>query len=476
MIRFAWLGFRLFALVIAAVWLSNHPGKVVINWQGYLVETSVGALIVLTVGSLLLIVLLSKVFRDLLRLPQRWARHRQAQTDRRGRKALTGGLAAVASGDAEAARRLSRQTEASIVDPVLSHLLTAEALILSGENDAAESQFELLLGREDTRVIGHRGLIEVALARGDWARAYSRARQARATMAKSPWLATLLVDLAARAGDLEEARITLDHAVRTRLITGAEAQRRQTALWTAQALRLEKDGNAAQALVLAEKALGEDPGFVPAAVVAARLNCRDDRSKTAERLLQRAWALETHPELVQAWRGIAEGGDAPALALWMKRLAEARNGHPGAALAYAEAAIDARLWAEARRVLEPVAATLPTAEAGRACLLLGRLEREETGNLTAAVAWYERASTGCVPGSHWTCHACGHPPLSWSEICPACGAFAEIQSPERERRAQPARAAHASLPGIGTPLSAATPRAVNDATPHSPAARTSAAP
>ncbi len=449
MIRFAWLGIRLFVLMIAAVWLSDHPGKVSIHWENYLIETSVGALAVIVLVVFGAIIVGGRIFRDLARIPQRWAKRKEAQTDRKGRKALTSGLAAVASGDAASAKRMARQTEATIVDPVLSHLLNAEALILSGETDAAETQFELLLGRDDTRVIGHRGLIEVALARGDWTRAYSRARQARPVMPKSPWLMALLVDLAVRAGDLLEARATLDQAIKAKLITGSEAIRRQATLLTALAQKAERENTPREALSLAEKALEHDAGFIPAATLAARLLHGSERLKSAERVVEKAWGLSTHPELVQVWRDIAPTGDNPAIARWMERLKTARPGNTDAMLAYATTAIDARLWSEARAELETL---LATPAAARAYALLARLEREEKGNLNVAVTWYEKASALPSADTRWICHACGHVVASWSEICASCGAFGQIQTPEMEKVAPPVRLSHASLPGIGTPM------------------------
>ena len=451
MIRFLWLGIRLFVLVAAAAWLSEHPGKVAINWQGYLIETSVGALIVLVIALVGLSILANRVLSDLFRLPQRWSNYRDAQTSRRGRKALTGGLVAVASGDPVSARRLARQSEATLVDPVLTHLLTAEALILSGENDAAESQFELLLGREDTRIIGHRGLIEVAMARGDWARAYSRARQAAAVMPKSPWLASLLIDLAARVGDLAEARAILDRAIRNRLLPPADARRRQTALLTAVGLQAQRDGDSRTALAMAEKVLEEDPGFVPAVTLAATLHRQNDRLKSAERIVERAWGLAAHADLVSAWRRISPTEEATSLARWMKRLADARPESADAMLAYAGAAIDARLWEEARTLLQEAAALPAPATAHRAHRLLGRLEQEEKGNLGAALAWYQKAESGDRPAPGWVCHACAHETSDWQQICPACGAFGEIQTPDRARR-EGSRFHPVSLPGIGTPM------------------------
>ncbi len=452
MIRFLWLGIQLFALIVVAVWLSDHPGKVTIAWQRYLIETSVGALIVLVVALMGLFVLANRLLSDLLRLPQRWSRHRDAVTSRRGRKALTGGLVAVASGDPAAAQRLARQSEATLVDPVLSHLLTAEALILSGENDSAESQFEMLLGREDTRVIGHRGLIEVAMARGDWARAYSRARQARAVMPKSPWLALLLIDLAARVGDLAEARATLDNAIKNRILPPAETRWRQTALLTAFAKQELGEGDSKKALATAEKVLETEPGFVPAATLAAELHHRNDRLKSAERVVERAWSLMPHPQLIATWHRIAPAADMASVARWMKRLVDAKPDNPDAKLAYAASAIDARLWEDARQILQSAVTEGSSNVSSRAFRLLGRLEQEEKGNLSAAIAWYQKADSDPAGATGWTCHACRHEMAEWHEICPACGAFGEVQAPDQARR-EPPRSQHPiSLPGIGMPV------------------------
>jgi HemY protein len=399
--------------------------------------------------------LLARVIRDLLRLPQRWARHKEAAAGKRGRKALTGGLAAVASGDAASAARLARQADATMLDPVLSHLLTAEALILSGDNDAAEGQFELLLGREDTRVIGHRGLIEVALARGDWTRAYTRARQARVAMGKSPWLTALLIDLAVRAGDLEEARRILDQAARSRTLTAVETKRRQSALLTAISRRLADAGESQEALTLAEQVLADDPGFVPAACLAARLNKQGGRLKTAERLVLRTWHIAPHPDLIPVWREIGPSHDPVALCQWMQRLCEisAENEEtiPEACLAYARAAIEAGQWAIARKTLQELLRHATDGQMTTALLLMGRLEREETGNIAASGEWHRKAELQTLTRPGWACHVCGHETHAWQEICPSCGSFAALRPPHETNRL-PARANPVSLPGIGTPL------------------------
>lgn len=452
MTRLLWLGLRLFLLMIVAVYLSEHPGKAVINWQGYRIETSVGALILLMLIALALTIGVLRVLRDLLRLPERWRGYRLAQASKRGRKALVSGLVAVASGDAATAQRLARQSEASIVDPVLSHLLTAEAMILAGDNDAAESQFELLLGRDDTRVIGHRGLIEVALAQGDWLKALARARRARSAMPRSLWLLGLLIDLSVRAGDWDEARQILEQAVRARVLTGAEARRRELALYTGLGLRAEQTGEEKAALAIVEKSLAEDVGFIPAALLAARLNLRADRAKAAERVLERAWQARPHVDLAQAWRSLVSTSDPVQRLAWMDRLRQAQPGDRAGRLAYADAAIEGRQWALARGELETLLAEQPSAAVYQA---LARLEQAETADLNGALHWYRLALTAPLE-KPYACQACGCGQAVWQAICPDCEAFARIEDAALAHAQPGARAPHVSLPGIGTPLTMAT--------------------
>jgi HemY protein len=445
--RLLWLGLRLFLLMVLAVFLSEHPGKAVIDWQNYRIETSVGALILLLLILLAFSTAVSRIFRDLLRLPDRWRFYRHAQTSKKGRQALVSGLVAVASGDAVTAQRLARQSEASIVDPVLSHLLTAEAMILAGDNDAAESQFELLLGRDDTRVIGHRGLIEVALAQGDWLKALARARRARSTMPRSLWLLGLLIDLSVRAGDWDEARQILEQAVRARVLTGPEARRRQLALYTGLGQRAEQTGNDKLALSLAEKALAEDIGFIPAALLAARLNIRADRAKTAERVVERAWQAHPHGDLAAAWRQLAPLDPASQLG-WMDRLRQSHSTNRAARLAYGEAAIETRQWALARRELEGLLAEQPSAAVYQA---LARLEQAEKADLDRTLHWY-REALAAAPETLYLCQSCGCGQAAWQAICPDCEAFAQIEDAALVHLSPGTRAPHVSLPGIGTSL------------------------
>src|SRR5437764_5855111 len=88
------------AAMFAAVWLAERPGAVTAEWHGWRLDTSVGALLVAVVALVVIAVVLWLLYRWIMGAPgallEGWGEGRR----RRGYRALTQGLAAVAAGDA----------------------------------------------------------------------------------------------------------------------------------------------------------------------------------------------------------------------------------------------------------------------------------------------------------------------------------------------------------------------------------------
>ena len=151
----------------------------------------------------------------------------------------------------------------------------------------------------------------------------------------------------------------------------------------------------------------------------ARLLLGERKGSRAAKAVERAWRTAAHPELAQVYSAIYEGEPALARVKSLERLAAqnptARESH----MALAEAALDARLWGEARRHLEAAIGSDPTS---RLCLLTARLEEAEHGDIDAVRAWLDRA-VGAMPDPRYICAKCGGEGLEWHSLCPRCGAF-----------------------------------------------------
>ncbi len=175
------------ALLVALVyWLAERPGDVSIEWMGYRLDTSVGLLVFAVALVALLVATLYHLWRFIVRAPRDLTRSVQTSRRRRGYKALTQGMVAVAAGEPEEATRQARRAGALLDEPPLTMLLSAQAAQLTGDAAAAKRYFGSMLENPEPRFLGLRGLLTQALRDGDETAALEYARQARALRPRTP--------------------------------------------------------------------------------------------------------------------------------------------------------------------------------------------------------------------------------------------------------------------------------------------------
>lgn len=441
-------------LVALAYWLAERPGEVSIAWLGHRLDTSVGLLLVAIAGLAVLAAMVYRFWRFLYRAPRSAGRALETGRRRRGYKALTQGLVAVAAGEAAEAARLAKKADGLLGDPPLTMLLSAQAAQLDGDQAAAKRYFQAMLDDPETRFLGLRGLLTVALREGDREAALTLARQAHALRPNTPWVLTSLFDLSQGAGDLEAAERALTEAAKIKALPAPEAARKRAVLLLERALAARDGGTPGEARKLAGRALRLAPGLVPAGVFLAEDLIASGRGAKAERVLEKTWAAAPHPDLARLYGDTRSGETELARLKRLGTLIAGRKAHPESHLALARANLAAKLWGETRRHL--TAAAGPEGLEGRPregiCRLLAELAAAEAGDDSAARAWLARAATAPAdPG--WVCGTCGALSDRWDARCGACGTFDGLvwETPPRvTSEIQPL----GSLPAIETPAAA----------------------
>src|ERR687885_223948 len=160
-------------LAVVAVWLANHPGSVVIDWQGRTLQTSVGILVLAFLVVAVAFVVLFEIVRGLRALPARW---------------------------------------------------------LEGREEVAHLKFRQMLRSRETELLGLRGLLAQAMRAGDREEALSLARRAYRRSPSTPWVLSTLFDLLAHAGRWEEALNLTAETVTQRVLSPDEARRHRVVL------------------------------------------------------------------------------------------------------------------------------------------------------------------------------------------------------------------------------------------------------
>lgn len=422
--------FVIVGLVAAgAVWMSDQPGSVTLDWQGYQIRiTLLGAAVVAFVGFAVLYAAL-RFLGVIVRAPGKTAKAMRIRRREKGLETLSQGLIAASSGHVKLADRLSAKAHKLMPREPLTLLLQAQAAQLKGDDHLAGQVYRAMLESRETQTLGLHGLFKEARRVGDNQVAMVIAERAASVEPDSPWAAPALMDLQAADGDWIAAGQTLERKRRHKLVDKAEWRRQQAVLLTARAMEAEKS-TPEEALDLALQAHKQAPELVPAAVIAGRVLAQKGRIAKAARVLEKTWKLAPHPDIADVYAHMKMGDKPQARLKRVRFLVHKNPDHPESAIALATAATAAQDWALARSALTPYLAE-PTR---RVCGLMAEIEDGEFGDKGRVREWLSRAlRAGADPV--WL--ADGVASAEWAAVSPVTGALDAF-----EWKAPPA-----SLPG-----------------------------
>jgi HemY protein len=419
------------ALTAGLAWLADQPSSLVVDWQGYRMETTVFVAIVALSLLSAAAVLAWSLVRSIIGGPGTLGRSLRLRRRRQGLDALSNGLIAIGAGDSVQAMRHAQLAGRALPDEPLTELLRAQAAQLAGDRGTARRIYDNMLTAPETAQLGLRGLYLEAVGLAEIEAAKQFAAKALRLNAKLGWAADGLFQQQCKLSDWGGALETLTIARRQGHVEKRLADRRRAVLLTAQAQTLE-DSDMDKALELAREAHGLAPDLVPAAEIAGRLAASAGKVGQATQMLEQTWRKSPHPDLAFAYAH-ARPGDSPKDRLKrVKELAARTPSHREARIAVARAAIDAHAWEEARGALEPLVEDDLSA---RVCVLMARIEKGEKGDTGRVRQWLARA-VAAPRDPTWV--ADNQASNSWSPVSPVTGrldAYEWREAPEPPQRA-----------------------------------------
>src|SRR3984893_9862587 len=387
MVRVLFFLVVLIASALGLAWLIDRPGEITLNWQGYRIETSflVGLGILLAVVAAL--VTIWNILRFTFRFPPAMSVAARARRREKGYAALSRGIVAVGTGDARLAGKAAALDQRHLPDEPLALLLRAESAQLAGDDRGVEATFREMTRRDDTRLLGFRGLYAQAHRRGESESAHHFASAAH-DIAALPWSAAAGLGGDVAAKDWQNALAVLENS--GNLIDRRTQDRQRAVLTTAIALGKEQTAPD-EALRLASSAIKRAPDLVPAVALAARLLIRKGGARKAAKIIETAWRLAPHPELAKLYLDLRPGDSNADRLARARTLVKFTPRAPESRMALASAAITACDYKSAREAMLPMIERdeRPTV---RMCLLMAEIEEAEHGETGYAREWLARAS------------------------------------------------------------------------------------
>ncbi|SCB53921.1 HemY protein [Bradyrhizobium shewense] len=414
----------LIALAAAgAAWVADQPGDLVLTAGSFRASTTLPKFVFLLGLFAAAVVLVWSIVTTIWRTPGRLRRRRHDKRHARGRHAITHGLLAIGHGDTALARRHAETARRHAPNDPLALLLHAQSAQLEGNRDEAQRVFRAMAEREDTRLLGLRGLFIEAQRADDAVGAVMIAEEAIKLSPSSTWASQAVLGFRCARGDWSGALAILDSNLSAGLIDKQAYRRQRGVLLTARALELATmDRDVARESVM--EAVKLAPTLVPAAVLAAKFDSEAHQVRRAMKRVEAAWLANPHPDLADAYAHVKLGDTAWHRLQRVETLAAKTSadkpGHVEGQLAIARAAIDASEFARGREVLAPYLSD-PTQ---RVALLMAEIERAEHGDSGRARAWTLRA----VRARHdpaWT--ADGYVSDRWRPVSPVTGRLDAFQ-------------------------------------------------
>jgi HemY protein len=130
------------------------------------------------------------------------------------------------------------------------------------------------------------------------------------------------------------------------------------------------------------------PDFVPAALIAARIQSNRGETRKAMSLLRRVWRATSHPHVAALYANAQPGASSVDRLKRIRELIDQPPPNLPAALVLARAAVDAYDWPAARNALANYSVNNPTQGV---CLLMAEIEDGQNSDQGKAREWLARA-------------------------------------------------------------------------------------
>ncbi|KAF0116873.1 MAG: HemY protein [Rhodobacteraceae bacterium] len=347
------------------------------------------------------------------------SRYFDRNRERKGYRALSEGLMALASGEPRLALTRAQNAERLLGKPELTTLLVAQAAEAAGDRKRATEAYKTLLKDDATRFVGVRGLLQQKLADGDREVALKLAEKAFQLRPKHAETQDILLKLQSDSGDWSGARTTLGAKLRAGTLPKDVYRRRDAVLALQQARTVVDDTASIEAREAAIEANKLSPDLIPAAAMAARGYLAKGDRKNATRVLKKAWEVLPHPDLAAAFAEI-EPEETPQDRLKRFRtLTNLRPDNDETRMLLAELMLAAEDFPGARRSLDDVATRAPTQRSLAILAAIARGEGAEDSIVRDLVA----RAIAAPRGPQWVCDKCHAIHDGWQPVCDNCGSF-----------------------------------------------------
>ena len=379
----------------------------------------IGFLLVLVWIALKLFSLLLSIFRFCNGEETAMSFFFQRRRQKKGIKALSQGMIAIASGDGDLALANSIKVKKYLNQSTVVNLLTAQAAELLEDKARATEIYKSLLLDQDASFVGIQGLLKQKLKDGDIEIALKLAEKAFSLQPKNQKTLDVLFQLQTQTKNWDAARATLRAKYKSGALTKDVHKRRDAILALSHAKKLVVSGNIKLAHEHSIEACKLSPDLVPAAILATKSYIEAGKSKQASNIVKKAWQNKPHPDLAKVFFDIFPE-EKPGQRL--KRFEILKNTSPNhreTKLILADLYFEIGEFSKAKKELENL---IKTSSDKKILSLMAKISRGAGETDEIVNTWLTKALEA-KDDPYWICENCLKVHDDWVAVCIVCGAF-----------------------------------------------------
>ncbi len=429
MFKAIWILIKLLIVTGIVVFLMEQDGTVNVAWQDYVVTINLGMSLVAITLFLVLILFIHKVIINLTSVPKRIRGYRQNRSLKKGHEAMTKSLVALAAGDNKHAAYHAHRANKLLGEKYncgVPSFLEAQAARFMGQHERAVMKFNNLLENRESAFLGIRGLMQTEIESQNYEQALNMAYSADRMHPNQPWIVKSIYDLEIRTDNWEKLIKTLLRIEKLKVLDKEKI----------------KDDRKAILIILADKALGKDDvktakkylkkavsideGFIPACTRLVHLALEADQKRKARLLIERAWKVSPHPELVKFWDLLSPTNTdkKPTARIdWYEKLISINSDSVYGYLSAVQVALSDAAWSKARDLLLEAEKIETNSQI---YMYWAELEKKSTQNDDAVMSWMKKAQSAKA-GKSWVCGTTNHVYDTWYAIAEPYGLFNTIK-------------------------------------------------
>jgi HemY protein len=395
------------------IWLKNDPGSIAIEWQGWLIQTSVPIILTITLILLLSLIIFYLILKKIFFLPKTIrVNYKQKKTDK-AEKNIIKAFSAKSMGELELAETLSKDAKYLNGTP-LKLVLDTEINNHYGNEEAYIKDLKKMLDHPETLLLSVKSLTNFYFNKGNLKDAIKIIKMSPKSKNTPKWFFFTTLKLNILEKNWDEMINNIKSLSRYTKTNNSEIKHIKSRVYFFKALEHNKEKNSVR-LKDINISLKFDPSFAPAITFKAKLLYKKDKTLGLN-YIKKSWKKYPHPDIANYIFEIYKDKPKNVLLNITKQLTKLNNNTFLNSYTMAKVALLTESWSLVRQSLK----IIPEKEWTKGIyIMMADLEKKEHGNISKSNQWIEKAKNANLDYT-WGCTSCTYIQSSWSLICPKC--------------------------------------------------------